>query len=330
MLFRSDADELHRRLVFAQERSPALGITLPNQAPTTLQVPFEFWNDLCKHFYNNSDQANFTQAFLKAIFTKALSAAIKASPTAGFKCDVFDGVPLTDEVLLNHIWATEPDYSVTSASAGDTDKNLTEVTTNLLAAMTTHQDALMTELAAVKTQLDALQKAITARPPKNQKKSRKELPLTAFTNITGGLVATLPDVVERLRQFESKFAPPPGPFDYDLVQDLKLSFPTVMNFAASLMSIPPEEHMPTTNSDAIANCGKQGTSVLDDFKTLMTVASRLTITGSIIKYKQDAQGGAPKFLEYKQDVMFIFKLHLSTKDVDEPQAAYLEIGRAHV
>ena len=318
-----DADELHRRLVFAQDRSPTLDITLPNQAPISLQVPFAFWNDLCQHFYDESNQVNFTQAFLKAIFTKALSAAIKATPTEGFECDVVDGVPLTDEVLLNHVWATEADYSVASASGGDTDKNFTEVTGNLLAAMTTHQETLMTELASVKTQLEALRKAVTARPPKNQKKSRKELPLTAFTNLTGGLIAKLPDVVERLRQFGSKFAPPPGPFEYDLVQDSALSFPTVLNFAASLMSIPPAEHMPTANSDAITNCGKQGTSVLEDFKTLMTVASRLTIRGSTIRYKLETQGGSPKFLEYEQDVMFIFKLHLSTKDVEEPQAAYL-------
>ena len=55
-----DADELHRRLVFAQERSPTLDITLPNQAPISLQVPFDFWNDLCKHFYAESNQVNFT------------------------------------------------------------------------------------------------------------------------------------------------------------------------------------------------------------------------------------------------------------------------------
>ena len=146
----SDDAEYEKRLAFAQDQSPKLDITLPNQAPISLQVPFAFWNDLCQHFYNESNQVNFTQAFLKAIFTKALSAAIKASPTPGFECDVVDGVPLTDEVLLTHVWATEPDYSVASASMGDADRNLTKDTGNLLAAMTTHHQTLMSELALVK------------------------------------------------------------------------------------------------------------------------------------------------------------------------------------
>ena len=92
----NNANNLEQQLVFAQDISPKLNITLPNQAPISLQVPFAIWNDICQLFYDQSNQVNFTQAFLKAIFTKALSAAIKASPTSGFECKITNGVPLKD------------------------------------------------------------------------------------------------------------------------------------------------------------------------------------------------------------------------------------------
>ena len=316
-----ETDEHEQRLALAQDLNPKLDITLPNKAPISLQIPSTFWEDTCQLFYEQHTQIGFTKAFLKAIVTKALSAAVKASNTSSVKCRVVDGVPLKDEEFLLHAWAIEPDPSVASASLGDTDK--TGNPENLNTTLAQNHQTLMAELAIVKSDLATLKSAFTSRTPKKHKQIRKELPLRPFTNMTGGLIAKLPDVVERLRQFKSKFAPPPGPFDYDLVQEVALSFPTVLNFAASLLQIPATEHMPTTNSDTLANCGKQDTSIVDDFTTNMTVASRLSLTGSTIDYKDDNDGGSPLFLEYEQDVLFIFKLHLSPKNDGKKQFAYI-------
>ena len=190
-------NEHEQRLAFAQDNNPKLDITLPNQAPISLQIPSTFWTDFCQLFYDQSTQVQFTQAFLKAIVTKALSAAVKALPTSSFECQVVEGVPLKEDKLLNHAWAIESDYSVASAPMGDADK--TDSIRNFLTAMAKNHQILMSELATVKTKLASLKTAFNPRPtPKKKKTTRKELPPKPFTNMTGGLVAKLPDVIKWL------------------------------------------------------------------------------------------------------------------------------------
>ena len=155
-----ETDEHEQRLAFAQELNPKLDITLPNQAPISLQIPSTFWEDCCQLFYTQHTQIGFTKAFLKAIVTKALSAAVKASNTSSVKCRVVEGVPLTEEAFLLHAWAIEPDSSVASASLGDTDK--TDNPGDLSTTVAQNHQTLMAELAIVKSDLATLKSAFTS------------------------------------------------------------------------------------------------------------------------------------------------------------------------
>ena len=60
-------EELETLLAFAKDSNPKLDISLPSQAPISLQIPNTFWDNSCQLFFKQSKQVNFTQAFLITI-----------------------------------------------------------------------------------------------------------------------------------------------------------------------------------------------------------------------------------------------------------------------
>ena len=312
-------------------RAPGIQIQTEGKPPLVLRVPPDFWTIQTQHHNHIHEDVHVTPAFLKFWFCKAVNAMIATNQSNTTALNIVDNFGLSDDDYCNHVMAlmSSDDEQSDHDPADLCLEDLTEAVNKIVSFTDESLNGIkekLNSLAASLSSVDSIQATLNEFRAEMQpvlsltddsRRKRNMAPLS-FHNYHSGLGVILEDVLERLQKFNSKFSNPGLTYNFHCSGHESLIRMT--NFAANLLKIPSDEHMPETDTNMLIRAGMANTTVQQDFERFMRVHSRIKMEDLVVSHK--VNNGPPEYLEFKHDAFYIVKVHYSCKTSGDAAFTY--------